>query len=213
MTNYLGGMTVLGVGWAGPQSVYVDFDSQYLTGWLWQLYVNRQLAGTTRYPTERRIMAGLVPSGVPAVITLLRVPAAEILTDFGSEIPSGPFNRYKLTWSESGADADLDHWDVTMGTEAGGDPDPDTIVGRVPFYGDGSYQFVLPPIDDPGPWKYAVTPRDNATPYGNAGTPVGVEIPFATPPRDVQIQSDGSRFTATIAAGVLSVEFAYGGAA
>lgn len=210
-TYYLGGMTVTDVGWIGPTSVYVDFVSQYDDddGWLWQLYANRTLIGVTRAVTERRIVGQLVDSATPAWLTLLRVAASSVLTDFGAQIPAGPFNRYRLDWTPSGSDADLHHWDVTMGAAAGEDPDPENVIARVPFHGDRAYSFNLPPFETPGTWTYAITPRDDALPLGNAGTPVEVAIVAAVPPPDLAFEDDEPRFTASVTSGVLTVEFAW----
>lgn len=203
-------MTITRTGWLGPQAVYVDFVSDITSGYLWQLYANRTLIGITRLPGERRIVGQLIPSGVPAVLTLVMVPTEEVMTDYGQDIPPGPWNRYLLEWTESAGDADLSRWDITSGVAPGGAPDATNILGAVPYYGDRDYSFALPPIDDPGPWNYAVTPRDNAKPYGNAGTPVVVNVPAATPPRDVLMNDDGTRFSVACVAGALTVSFAYG---
>jgi len=205
----LGGMTITNTGWLGPQAVYVDFVSTYGVGYLWQLYANRTLIGATTLSSERRIVGMLQPSGVPAVLTLLLVPAGEVRTDYGQQIPPGPWNRYLLNWNQSGGDADLDRWDITSGPAPSTDPDPTNVLGAVPYYGDRAYSFALPPLDLPGPWRYAVTPRDNAKPLGNAGTPVVIEIPAATPPPDVQFNSDGTRFSVAVASGVLTATFTW----
>lgn len=209
---YLGGMTITNAGWLGPQSVYVDFVSQYGDGdgWLWQLYANRTLIGGTSWQGERRAIGQLLSSGVPTVLTLIRVDAAEILTDFGQELPAGPWNRFLLSWDASGSDDDLHHWDITAGANPGDSPDPENIIARVPYYGDRAYSFLLPPFDKTGTWNYAVTPRDNAKPLGNAGTPVVVSIASATPPPDVAFNDDSSRFTVAIEAGVLTAAFSWG---
>jgi hypothetical protein len=210
--NYLGGMTIVSAGWLGPQAVYVDFITQYEVGdgWLFQLYANRTLVGATAWQDERRIIGQVLPSGVPTVLTLLRVDAEQITTDFGSIIPAGPWNRYQLRWSESGGSPDLHHWDITQGADAGDSPDPSNVIGRVPYYGDRDYSFVLPPFETPGTWKYAITPRDDAQPLGNAGTPVEVDVVAAVPPPDVAFEGeDTPRFTASIAGGVLTAAFSW----
>lgn len=209
MGYQLGGMTITNTGWLGPQAVYVDFVSTYTSGYLWQLYANRTLIGVTTLPSERRIVGMLQPSGVPAVLTLLLVPTAEVLIDYGQQIPAGPWNRYLLEWTEAAGDADLDRWEITSGVNPGDEPDPTNVLGAVPYYGDRAYSFALPPLDLPGPWKYAVTPRDNAKPNGNAGTPVVVEIEAATPPPDVAFNDDGTRFSVSITGGVLTASFTW----
>ena len=195
----------------GPGAVYVDFQSDYTDGdWLFQLYAGRTLIGRTLIGGDRRIFGQLPYSPSPARLTLLRVDAAYIDTNFGDDFPDVvQASRYRLQWTASGSSADLHHWDVTGGAAAGDDPAPENILGRVPYYGDRAYSFDLPPFEGPGDWSYAVTPRDNALPLGNAGTPAEVTITANVPPPDLAFEDDEARFTATVEAGVLTVDYAW----
>lgn len=207
---YLGGMTITKTGWLGPQAVFVDFVSTYTTGWLWQLYANRSLIGHTVAPTERRVVGQLQPSDSPAPLTLVRVDPANARTNYGASLPALPWNRYALQWSAASYPADADHFEITGATVAGGAVDSENVIGNVPCIGDGAYQFVLPPFRTAGTWTFSITPRDDASPSGNAGTASTVAIAVAVPPPDLEFQADGNRFTASIAAGVLTVGFSYG---
>ena len=93
-TWYLGGMRIVGVGWEGPRAVRVDFVSQHLTSWQWQLYAGRKLIGVSTLPTARSVVGQLLIDDAPAQLLLLRVAAASRLTDFGALIPAESFHRF-----------------------------------------------------------------------------------------------------------------------
>lgn len=205
-------MTIQRAGWVNPTTVFVDFVSQYTADWLWQLYSNRTLVGSTRMPGERTVWGQLVASALPAPLTLVRVDADNILTDYGADLPTLPCNRYRLDWTAAGLAADTDHFDVVQGTVAGGAIDLTNIVARVPFTGDGAYSFELPPFEQSGAWAVGVVPRDDALPLGNAGTAVTGTATVTTPPADLSFPEGGPRFTVAIAAGVLTADFSWGDA-
>jgi len=207
---FLGGMTIVGVGWAGPHAVYVDFASDYVTDWHWQLYANRTLIGISDDPSDRRVIGQLRAAAAPAPLTLVRVSSDSRQTDYGAELPSQAWNQYTLAWAASGYPSDADHFEITGSTEPGGSVDADNVLGRVPFGGNRSYQFPLEPFDMGGIWTFRITPRDNALPSGNAGTPSDVAITVAVPPADVVMDDDGNRFSLSVAGGELTVGFEYG---
>ena len=206
---YLGGMTIQYAGWINPTTVYIDFVSQYTTDWLWQLYCNRSLVGCTRSPSERRMVGQLVASVLPAPLTLVRVDAANILTDYSAFLPVEAWNRFKVDWVTAGMSADTDHFDIVESDAPGGSIDLTNVIAKVPFGVDGAYSFELPPFEANGAWAVGIVPRDNALPLGNAGTPATLTANVLTPPPDVAFNADGSRFVAAIAAGVLTVSFVY----
>ena len=206
---YLGGMTVVAAGWVNPMTVYVDFVSQYDSGWLWQLYANRSLVGSTRVPSERRVVGQLVASALPAPLTLVRVDAASILVDYGSSLPTLPCNQFRLNWQTASMSADTAFFDVVAGTEPGGALDLSNVIARVPFVEDGPYSFELPPFEETGDWAVGLVPRDNALPLGNAGTPSSSTVSVVTPPPDLVFNEDGSRFSVDIAGGVLTAAFVW----
>ena len=198
MSFYLGGHTPIAAGWAGPRAVYVDFVSDYLTGWHWQLYAGRTLIGVTKSTTNRRVVGQLLADDAPASMLLIRVDAANRLTDYGASLPDVPWHRFALEWTASGYPVDASHWDLAASNAAGEDVDAENIIARIEYRGDMDYRFVLPPLPTAGAWKYRLTPRDNALPLGNAGTAANITIDAEIPPPDVALLSDGNRFTMAV---------------
>lgn len=211
MSFYLGGHTITAAGWDGPRAVFVTFVSDYLAGWHWQLYAGRTLIGATHSPTARRVVGQVLADDAPATLTLIRVDAANRLTDYGASLPDVPTHRFALEWTATGYPADASHWDLTGNTAAGGDVDDANLIARIEYRGDFGYRFELPPLPTAGEWKYRLTPRDNALPSGNAGTAANITIDAELPPPDFALQSDGNRFTLTVdeGAGELVAGFAY----
>lgn len=210
MAFFLGGMRIVNSGWMGYRAVFVDFVSSHRSGFVFQLYANRTMIGRTTLATERRIIGQLVDEDSPAPLTLIRVDSGNALTDYGPQIPQRPWNRFNLQWSASSFPADAACFEITGSTEADGAIDPENVIARVPFNGDGAYQYALPPIARSGDWQYAVTPRDNSMPLGNAGTSQTVTVAAVVPPPDVVMDQDGKRFTLTADEGVITAEFVYG---
>lgn len=206
---YLGGQTIVAAGWVGPRAVYVDFVSEYTSGWHWQLYAGRTLIGVTAASTSRQVVGQLVVDDAPAPLTLVRVDAANRTTNYGDLIPRQPWNRYALAWTASSYPADADHFQITGSPAAGEAVSDDNVIARVPFRGDGDYRFALPPLATAGEWDFRITPRDNALPSGNAGTPTDVSITAEIPPADLPLDDGGNRFTLAVEAGDLVAAFSY----
>lgn len=210
MSWYLGGMTIVGVGWAGAQAVWVDFVSQYTSGWRWQLYANRTLIGITDAPGERRIIGQLPPTDIPFPLTLIRVLESDALTDYGDELPAQPWNRYRLRWSGAGLAADTHHFDVIGAAGPGEAADASLVVARVPYVGNIDYSHELVAVTESGTWQFGIVPRDDALPLGNAGTVATVNVEAVVMPPDVEQDADGNRFTLSAEAGVVTASFQYG---
>lgn len=208
MSAFLGGFAITFVGWAGANAVEVRFTST-LDGWLYQLYAGRTMIGSTILTSERSLVGQLFAEDIPAPLTVVRVSPADRLTDFGPQLPRWPWNRFKLAWSVSGYPADTQYWDVTASSAAGEAVDPDNLVGRVLFRGDGSYEFEAPPVGSTGEWIYAVTPRDLTRPDGNAGTSEEIAVDALVMPPDVTPDDDGNRFSLSVDAGDLVAAFEY----
>lgn len=204
---FLGGFRILRAGLAGANAVYLEFATDS-TDELYQLYAGRTLIGCTARPSERRVVGQLFPSDVPYPLSIMRVTQLERLTDFGALLPPFPWNRFRLAWSVAAASADTHHFDVTA-SPAAGEPASDTPIAAVPFRGNGSYEFTVPPISASGAWAYVITPRDDAKPLGNAGTPLSVTITALVPPPDVTPDSAGNRFDLTVDEGNLVASFDY----
>jgi hypothetical protein len=155
---FLGGFDIVDSGWLGPNAVYVDIDTSY-SGKLYQLYAGRTrigLSGTTR------IVGQLQPSPSPPPLVVVAVEPANQSVDYGPLLPAWPSDRYELEWSTADSPADMDHFLVT-GSDAPGDAvDPNNVLARVAFIGDGPYALDLPPLGQCGVWQFTVTPYDNA---------------------------------------------------
>lgn len=208
---FLGGHTITKAGWAGPRAVYVEFVSQYTSGWVWQLYAGRKRIGSTLVPADRRVVGQLIVDDAPAPLTVVRVDIANRLTDYGPQLPEMPWHRFLLQWSAASYPADTDRFIITASSAPGEAADANNVLAEPQFIGDGDYQLVLPPLPQSGAWTYRITPVDNALPDGNTGTPEDVTVTAEVPPADLAMQSDGNRFTAAVSGGVLTVSFGYGG--
>lgn len=207
MTASLGRFKIVGMAWVGSMAVAVDVETE-LTGRHLQLYAGRQLIGVTDTAGQTRVVGQLAPAHCPHALTVLMVAESERLTNFGPRLPRRPYNQLQLAWQADSFPADAKWFEIAGSTVVDGDVDPDNVVSRVQFLGDGAYQFLLPPVDAPGLWKYRVTPRDDAEPAGNAGTAVDVERRLVPYPPDV-VNDEGQRLTGSVAAGVLTVGFAF----
>lgn len=206
---YLGGHTIVAAGWVGPRAVYVDFVSQYTAGWHWQLYAGRKLIGATTSSTARMVTGQLIVDDAPAPLTLVRVDAANRTTDYGDLLPVLPWNRFILLWTVSGYPADAHHFDVLQSPAAGEPVDTDEPIARVPFRGNGSYNYPPAPLPTAGEWNFRIVPRDNALPLGNAGTATDISITAAIAPADVPFDADGNRFSLSVDEGDLVAAFSY----
>lgn len=209
MGFYLGGQRITGIGMLGPQSVYVDFVADYTSGYLYQLYANRLLIGTTQNPTGRRVIGQLMANVSPAPLSFIRVDAADWNTDFGPFLNRQPWNRFLLEWSVT-SQANLDHFDLVMGDASGGAIDLTNVLAKVPAQTPpANYSFQLDPLPA-GTWNFGIVPRGTTTPNGIEGTPMTVSIPVVLPPKDVTPQSNGKRFTfSSTTGGNVTIGFNY----
>ena len=198
-------MTIVDAGIAGYSAIYVDFVSQYSSGYLWQLYANRTLIGRTSSGTQRRITGQLVSSALPAPVTLVRVDPSDATTDFGALLPELPWTRFALEWSANSFPADTDHFTITAGTSPGGSVNAANVIANVPFIGNGAYSFDLPGVSAPGVWSYGVTSRDDAKPLGNPSAVATCSVTVLAPPADLGADSKGNRFTLAAVSGLLTV--------
>lgn len=209
---FLGGFRITNIGWAGRSSVFVDIDPVDYTDKLFQLYVNRRLAGCTNIPSERRVSGQVWDGDVSAApLAIIVVDPIERLTDFGDVLEERPWNRYRLTWTVPGGySADCHHFDVLKASEP--DTDPTEVIAKVQYAGPRDYSIdlpAIPPNHPPGAnWRYAVVPRDDALTDGNAGSSTIKTIPALIYPADLVIQADGSRFGLSLSGGVLTASFA-----
>lgn len=206
---YFGGMTPYRTGWLGPRAVYVDFLSEYTSGWLFQLYAGRRLIGATASPRERRVSGQLLVEDAPCPLTLLRVRPGLRWRDFSSHLPRLAWNRYVLQWQVDAYPPDAKAFEITSSRIAGEPVDPSHVLALVPYAGNRQYEFPLPPIASSGVWVYRLTPRDDAEPSGNAGDSVDVTIDAVVPPADVRLDDAGQRFSLEVVDGELTATFHY----
>ena len=209
MSYYLGGQTVVNAGWLSPTAVFLDFVTTYASGFVWQLYANRLLIGSTRKPGQTRVVGQLMANVSPAPLTLVRVDAANFNTDYSAFLPAKPWNRFELLWTTS-ASVGVDHFDIVSGRTAGAAVDSTNVLAKVPFIGDGAYSFQLDPLPA-GNWNLGVIPRSNSTPLGTAGTMLTTAIVVVLPPNDIVLNSQtGQRFSLSASGGVVTASFVYG---
>lgn len=208
MTAFLGGFEITAVRRVGLAAVRVDVATDY-TNRLFQLYAGRKLIGVSSTAGVTFVVGQLQLAHCPHALTVVMVTDADRLTDFGSQLPPRPFNQFQISWQADSFPADAKWFELAAATAVDGEVDPDNIIARVAYLGDGDYQFTLPPVDEPGAWQYRITPRDDAFPAGNAGTPVTIEKEIYPYPPDVAVDAAGTRLTASVDDGVLTVSFEY----
>lgn len=208
MPAQMGGLRVLGLQWAGQHTLEAVISSN-LVNRFFQLYAGRKLVGVTETPLARRIRGQVMPTAIPAPMTVLAVTLADRLTNFGPLLPRRPWNRYRLDWEANSYPADSKFFDVTASLAAGEEVAPTNLIARVEYVGDIAYSFELPELTSGGLWKYTLTPRDNALPIGNAGTPATVEIAALVYPADVVLDANGNRFQVAVDEGVATLTFQY----
>lgn len=208
MTAQMGGLQITDAKWVGQHSLQVSFVTN-LVGRFFQLYAGRRLVGVTATTSTRRVIGQVMPSLIPAPMTLLAVTPDDRQTNFGPKLPPRPWNHYQLNWSTSSYPTDARFFDLTAATAAGGEVDDTNLIARIEYVGDIAYNFDLPELVSGGLWTYRLTPRDDALPRGNAGTPAEVEIAALVYPKDLKLRPDGNRFTASVEEGVLTCSFTY----
>lgn len=201
---YLGGLRIIGAAWISPTSLRVAYASTW-AGLLYQLYAGRRLIGVTESSTARSVAGPLDAGDAPEHIAIVAVGPADRLTDFGRQLPIRPYNRVRLTFAASGWPADAEFLDVRSGTVAGGAVDPTNRIDRLLYDDDGDYESITPPLAESGTWHFEVVGRDERPPDGNVGSPLALSAAVLCYPEDVALQSDGTRLTASAAAGVLNV--------
>ncbi|QDT95557.1 hypothetical protein [Gimesia aquarii] len=211
MSVLLDGVRITKLGWAGQRALAVEFQTIYPDR-LHQLYAGRCLVGHTSQLSERRIIFQFNQTvGTPVTLNLAAVPDGEGSVEYGHLFGRLPANRFKLEWSAVGYPADADHFEIAASTEPGGEVDPEIVLQRLPYVGDGDYEWLTPYLDGSGQHKFRITPRDDSEPAGNAGPATEITVNSLLPPDDVAFNPDGSRFGLSEEAGVVTVDFSYGG--
>lgn len=210
MSHFLGGHRVTYYGFLAPGSIYVDFISEYESGFLWQLYENRVLVGRTYDPKARRVWGQIRQTDIPLPLTLVRVSPDDAQTDFGDALPLQPWNRFYLRWNGA-ASSDATRFEITSSTTPGGAVNPANSVARVTYEGARSYERRLPTLRRSGLWNFAITAHDNTKPNGNPGLSIPASVSAIVMPPDVKLnRTTGHRFEVSVAGGVASLSWVYG---
>ena len=210
---YIGGFDIVDIQWAGRNCVAVTVQhSGIYDAHLFQLYVGRQLVGTTSLPGEITVL-GPVPAGQSACpLGIVVVEPLDRYRNFGPHLDLRPFNEYRLSWPAPEAPpADLHHFEIVAGSAPGAAYDVTNVVAKVPFQsGRPVYEYVLPTFPVRGDWSIAVIARDDAQPAGNAGAETEIVIPTIIYPLDfvpLYGRNGLRRFSTSVAGGVLSIGY------
>jgi len=207
MSALLGGFQIIDARWLSPQGLLVRFTSIY-TDHYHQLYCGRTLVGVSASMAARSVQGTFQPSHYPEEMQLVAVTAGDRNTDFGLALPPRPYNRVELGFTISGW-TDAEFIDVTGGDAPGGAVDAANLLSRIPFDMNRAYQYTTDPLPGSGTWNFAIRGRDGTLPAGNLGPALAASAQINARPPDVAINSNGSRLTAAIAAGALTVGWAY----
>lgn len=207
MSALLGGFLITSAAWLDSQTIEVRFSSTY-TDRYHQLYSGRTLIGVSSTFAARAVSGPFEGSHWPEPLQLVAVTADDRHTDFGSNLPPRPYNRVKLGWTTAGW-TDAESIEVIAGDVAGGAVDTSNVLARVPFDANRVYDFLTAPLPGSGTWNFEVAGRDETVPNGNRGNALAIALAIDAHPPDVALNGNGTRLTAAVAAGVLTVGFAY----
>lgn len=195
----------------GPHAIEITFSS----GWTGhhQLYIGRRLANVTVAKADRKLTAQIDPGDTPAPIQVIAVEDSETATEFGSSLPTRPYNLHRLNWSAAGIEADTDRFRITGATAI--DTDPTEFLAAVQYtVGVNLYQYETPALAASGAWRFGITPYDStcgdySDAKGNAGTEALATVTAEVYPPDLELQSDRQRFALSATGGTLTVDFDY----
>lgn len=189
--------------WIAQRTMKVTFTSP-LSGHLYQLYAGRDLVAETQDPSQRELIAQILPATLPQHLAILAVTPAEAGTEYGGMLPGArPYNRVRLTFSTSAWPADSERIEITAGTTPGGAVDADNLLGSLLFVEDGEYEFETEPLET-GTWNFEITGYDDKDTNGNAGTAETAAATVASYPQDVQLVDD-ARLTVSSGSGNLTI--------
>ena len=200
---YAGGHQLLRAVWTGPRALRVTFSSTYGTTYHYQVYAGRTLAGVTKAPSERSIIAQVPPSLYPQPLQLLAVTAGNRNTDYGSPLPLRPYNKARLRFASS-AWTDAKYIDVTRGSTAGGAVSSANLVRRILFDTNRTYEVVTDPLPGSGTWNFEIVGKDAV---GNVGTELEQSVTVVAMPPDVTLNSSGNRLTVSVASQTATIGY------
>lgn len=208
MAASLGEFQIEDIYWSGRNALTVVIATARTDRFI-QIYAGRKLVGVSSSLGALTVTGQVQPTHCPTPITIVTVDSDNRANDYGEQLPDRPWNRYRIRWSAASFPSDS-RWFAISASPAATEPvDYATTLTRVAFLGDGTYAFELPAVNECGEWTYGITPLDDALPTGNAGTPAELAVDALVYPPDVLTNDDGTRLTADIAAGLLTVGFAF----
>jgi hypothetical protein len=208
MTAATGGFLITGARWIGNTAIRLTLSTAH-TGRYFQLYAGRRLIGVTNTVDQTEIIGQLQPAHCPHCLTVVMVEEGEQATDYGAQLATRPFNQFQMAWQADSFPADAKWFELTAATAAGGAVDAANVVARIAYQGDGDYEFLFPPITEPGDWSYKITPRDDANEDGNAGDATTITETALPYPPDILTNEDDTRMAATVLGTTLTVDFDY----
>lgn len=208
MSAFLGGFVMTDVRPAGVTAIAVIVESDF-TDRYFQLYAGRRLIGVTDSPGQLRIIGQLQPADCPHALTPVMVTADDRLTNFGPQLPPRPLNQFRIDWEANSFPADSKWFEISAARTVDEAVDPDNVIYRLPYIGDGLYSSFLPPIDGAGQCAYRVTSIDDAFPDGNATHYEEITAEAIPYPPDVRRGDDGQRLAVDLTTGTLTVSYEY----
>jgi hypothetical protein len=195
----------------GPHAIEITFASSWSGHH--QLYLGRRLANSSSLKADRVLTAQIDPGDTPPPIQVIAVTDTELDTEFGSSLPTRPYNLHTLNWSAAGIEADTDRFRITTATAI--DTNPTEFLAAVEYtVGINLYDFETPAIAASGSWRFGITPFDSSCgdysdEKGNEGTEALATITADVYPPDIAPQSDRQRFALSATGGTLTVDFDY----
>lgn len=208
MTASLGEFKIEEISWSGRHALTVRIDTARTDRFI-QIYAGRKLVGVSKAPGVLTVTGQVQPTHCPTPITIVTVDGADRDTEYGARLPRRPWNRWRVAWSATSYPADSRWFAISASPMADAAVDYDVILARVSYIGNGTYAFDLPAVNECGQWTYGVAPYDDAMPAGNRGTTDEMSVNALVYPPDLLTRDDGTRFTADIADGLLTVDFEF----
>lgn len=204
----LGGFSITSAVWISQGALRIDYESNY-TGVLYQVYAGRTLVGVSDTAASTFVVAAVFASHWPQWITLLAVEPDDRLTDYGPQLPLRAYNRARLLWDTSGWNDDARYSEIAASPAPDDPVDETNVISLEEFDTDGSHTFLTDPLPGSGVWSFEIAGRDKRPPDGNRGDELELSTPLLSTPPDCLLHGDGTRLTASVAAGVLTLGFDY----
>lgn len=206
MAALLGGFTIVEIYWTSQFALNVRFETTY-TDKLYQLYYGRELVGVTTSTTERLVIGTIVTDINPDHLQLVAVDGANRLTDYGSTLPSRPYNRLRVAVDTDGWPADTRVVNLVSGENPGDAASETNVIASEVFDSDRVYNLKSRHFRKSGTFNLAAFGRDDKLPDGNIGDKAEFTASIIAYPADVFNRSDGTRFDLVVSEGVATATF------